>query len=117
MIRNQFAALDGLEEGVMEVPCHARAFCQSLVEAGADGPRNLPHAQPVDEAYDEATGHNAQSSEPVCLIPGRRDAEIQACTGLVPDTIVVACDDPKLVSCRATVTIESLPPYSWFLPA
>jgi hypothetical protein len=36
MIRNHFAALNGLEEGVMEIPCHAGAFSQSLIEAGAE---------------------------------------------------------------------------------
>jgi hypothetical protein len=44
MIRNQFAALDSLKECVMEVSRHPSAFRQSLIESGADGSRNLPHA-------------------------------------------------------------------------
>jgi hypothetical protein len=32
IIRNQLAALNGLEESVMEIPRHASAFCQSLIE-------------------------------------------------------------------------------------
>src|SRR5580692_3791150 len=116
MISNQLAALDGLKEGVMEVSRHPSAFRQSLIEAGADRSRNLPHAQSVDNAHDEATGDKAESSEPVCLIPRRRDAEVQSGTSLVPDTIVVACDHAKLVSPWAKVIIESLPPCSWLLP-
>jgi len=40
IIRNQLAALDGLKEGIMQLPRHSRAFCQSLVEAGGDGSGN-----------------------------------------------------------------------------
>src|ERR1700691_160482 len=46
MINHQLAALDGLKECVMEVSRHPSAFRQSLIEAGADGSGNLPHAYP-----------------------------------------------------------------------
>src|SRR3954471_9690233 len=95
IIRNQLAALEGLEQGVMDVPRHTSAFRQSLIEADANGSRNLPHSQPIENPYNnEDTGHNAENSEPVRLIPGRRDAEVQSGASLVPDTIVIACDYP-----------------------
>src|SRR5882762_8486176 len=100
----------------MQVPCHARAFCQSLIEANADGSRDLMQSQQMKSPQNENCGHNAENSEPVCLIPGRRDYEVQCGTGVVPDAIVVACDHAKPVSSWAKVTIESLPPLSWLLP-
>src|SRR5260370_41321338 len=100
----------------MQVRRHTSAFCQSLIEAGADGSRDLQHTQSVDNPYDEDTGENAENSEPVRLVPGRRDAEVQAGTGLVPDPIVIACDDPKPVSPCAKITIACLPRGPWCLP-
>ena len=100
----------------MEVPRHASAFCQSFIEAGADGSCNLPHSEPVENDHDENTGHGAETSKPGCLIPGGRDTEIQDCAYFVPDPAVVARDDPKSVSPWPEVTIESLTPRSWFLP-
>src|SRR5882724_714165 len=116
MVRNQLAALDGLKEGVMDVPCHTSSFSQSLIEAGVDGSRKLPHTQSIDNAYDEASRDQAESSKPVCLIPGRRDAEVQHCTRIVPDTVVIARHHAKPVLPWAKVAIESLPPRPWLLP-
>ena len=101
----------------MEIPRHTRAFCQSLIEAGADGPRNLQHTLSVNKPCDEDAGHNAENSEPVRLIPGRGDAEVQGCTPLVPDAIVITRDHLEPVSPRPKVAIESLPPCTWLLPS
>jgi hypothetical protein len=56
MISNQLAALDGLKERVVEVPRHASALCQSVIETGADGSRNLQHTQAVDSPNNKDTG-------------------------------------------------------------
>ena len=100
----------------MQVPCHARAFCQSLIEANADGSRDLTQPQLMKSPQNGYSEHNAENSEPACLKPGRRNYEVQRGTSLVPDAIVVACDHAKPVSSWTKVTIESLPPGSWLLP-
>src|ERR1700678_842832 len=116
MIGNQLATLDSLEERVVEVPRHASALCQSLIKTGADGSRNLQHTQAVDNPYDEDTGDKAENSEPVRLIPGRGDAEVEDRACIVPDAIVIACDHAKPVSPWAKVIVERLTPCSWLLP-
>src|SRR5258707_58587 len=92
----------------MEVPCHTSTFRQSLIESGADGSRNPQHTQSVDNPHDEDNGENAENSEPVRLIPGRRDAEVQGCTGVVPDAIVITRDHAKPIIPRRQVCVVSL---------
>src|SRR3979409_1606467 len=101
----------------MDVPCHTSSFRQSLIEAGADGSRNLAHSQPVENHHGQDPQDNAENSEPVRLVPGRRDAEVQDCAGGIPDTVVIACDYVKPVSAWAKVTIERLSSCSGFLPS
>jgi hypothetical protein len=55
MIRNHLASLDRLQEGVMYFARYASALGQTFVEAGAHGPRNLPHAQTVGGNKHEET--------------------------------------------------------------
>src|SRR3981081_876033 len=100
----------------MQVPCHPGAFCQSLLEADAGGSRDLTQSQLMKRHQNDDYEHNAENSEPVCLIPGRRYHEVQRGTGVVPDAVVVASDHAKPISSRAKVTIESLAPGSGLLP-
>ena len=65
--------------------------------------------QSVDSPYDEDNRHNAENSEPVRLIPGRRDAEVQSGTGFVPDAIVITSDHAKTIVSRRQVCVGNLP--------
>src|SRR5260370_21366468 len=100
----------------MEIPRHPRAFCQALIEAGADGSRNLQHTQSVDNPHDEDTRNKAENSEPVRLVPGRRNAEDQGGTGVVPDVIVIACNHFETVLPGSQIVIKSLPASACILP-
>src|SRR5258708_729328 len=100
----------------MQVPRHARAFYQSLIEANADGSRDLTQSQLMKRPQKGDSEQTEENSKPVCLIPGRRDYEAQRGTRLIPDAVVVAGDHAKAVSSWAKVTIESLPPSTWLLP-
>src|SRR6201999_4020601 len=97
IISNQFAALDGLQEGVMQLPSNASALRQTFIEARADGSGNLAHAQTIEGPHQEDTEDDTKHAKPDGLVPCRHDAEIQSRTLRVPNPGVVACNHVKTI--------------------
>src|SRR5258705_7723065 len=93
----------------MKFSRHASPFRQSLIETNADDARNLVHPQPVDGPPNKETGDDAKEPEPVGLVPGRCDAEVQGCAGVVPDAIAVTSDHAKPIVSRRQVCVGNLP--------
>src|SRR4030088_571470 len=100
----------------MQVPCHARAFCQSLIEANADGSRDLTQPQLMKSPQNGDSEHNAENSEPACLQPRRRHFEVKRVTGFIPGALVGARYPTKTVPSWAKGTKERLPPGTWCFP-
>ncbi len=94
----------------MKIAGDSSTFRQSLIEAGADRFRNLPHSKTVDRPYDEDHDNGAQKPKPDRLEPGRRDAEVQSGSRFVPDAVVVARDDLKPIISGTKIAVESLAP-------
>ena len=78
------ASLDRLQERVMEIPRHASALRQSVIEAGTDNGMAtcrslLPAGRKRLWAMNMAeTMHRTRNR--VCLIPGGRNTEVQGCS-------------------------------------
>src|SRR5260370_41299479 len=92
----------------MEVTRQASSLCESLIEAVADGSRNLPHAQPVSGPNDEEPGGDAQEEKHIRLVPGRCDAEWKNAALLVPNAVLIGRYDTKSITSGTEARIEGL---------
>src|ERR1700689_1234170 len=77
----------------------------------------LPNAKLIKEVQQHQQSSRARHTEPIRLIPGRRDTKVQRCAFFVPEAVVIAGDHAKAVFSRVKVSVESLPPRSRFLPS
>src|ERR1700677_2588068 len=86
---NKFAALDGLQESVVQVPRDSGSLCQTLRIAKLHSSSHLAEAQPIHQPNEKCAQKNVEEPEPDSLIEGRLDGEVQGSSSLIPHAIVV----------------------------
>src|SRR5580700_2470133 len=77
----------------------------------------LPNAELIKEVQQHQQSSRARQTEPIRLVPGRRDTKVQRCAFFVPEAVVIAGDHAKAVFPRTKIAVESLTPRSRFLPS
>src|SRR5271155_2732862 len=77
----------------------------------------LPNAKLIKQVQQHQQSSRKRHTEPICLVPGRRDAKVQRCAFFVPETVIITGDHAKAVFPRAKIAVESLTPRSRFLPS
>src|SRR5579863_9142478 len=55
------------------------------------------HSPAITGTRRDQDGENAQQNEPECLIKEWLEREAKAGAGVIPDSVSVACDDPKRI--------------------
>src|SRR5215472_19267419 len=116
VISDEFAALNRLQQCVMQVASNASAFCKSLIEAGADLLSNLSDANAVNRPCEQHREENAAQSKYLSLIPCRRDAERQHRSLFIPHAIIIRGDHPKAVLTRRKIGVKGLSSAAGVLP-
>src|SRR6516162_3819524 len=79
----------------MKVSSNPGAFRQPLVEPGAHGFCHLPQPDAIENPDNQKPGQDAQSEEPLGLVPGRCDGEAECRARFVPDSVVIARGYPE----------------------
>src|SRR6202050_4419070 len=110
-------AQETLQKGVVQFLSDAGALSQTLIEAGINARGHLPYAEPVKCRRQADTACNAEETEPSGLEPRRRNAEIQGCTRIVPNTVVIAGEYEKLVRARPKLVVIRLAACAYVLPS
>src|SRR5260370_15583077 len=91
VIHNQLAALDGLEEGVMQVPRDARALADALFQPHVELPRHLTEPEVIKRSEQcQKCGH-ARPAEPPCLPEYRIHITRSRSLRIHPTPISVTC--------------------------
>src|SRR5580704_12935232 len=76
----------------------------------------LPNAKSISPINQGQEGHDTQCAEPDRLVPGWHNSEIQGCTCLVPDAVVIAHDYTKPIFPRTQLRIKSFATSARVLP-
>ena len=106
-----------LQQRVVKVAGDAlRSARRSFVEQAQFG-RHLPQSQPVQKPHQPSGRQRAESLEPEGLVIRRRDAEIPAGAGLVPDAVVIAGNDAEAVLLRREAAVVGSAPASSRIPS
>src|SRR5262249_22833427 len=82
----------------------------------AFSPRERTHPVSVRPDADEGDPEGAQTVEPKRLIEVRLEGDLERGSLFVPESVVVARDDPKLVVAGRRVRVERRPPRSGVHP-
>src|SRR5262249_34918679 len=116
VFRDHLAALQGLQQRVMEVPCHAGPFRQSFVEARVERMSKLAYSKPDHRPDHKDRDQYGPDEKRPGLVPGRCDDGAQRRAFFVPDSVVVGSDHSETIRSRTEIAVERLPPSSRFLP-
>src|SRR5262249_41386860 len=116
MVRDQLAALNRLQQGVMEVACDTGAFRQPLVEACLHGPGDLPYSNAIESRRGEQDSDRHGHRKPSRLKPRRLDTEVERGPRLVPHASVVAGDDTEAIASWAKIVVHGLATIAGLLP-
>src|SRR5215472_5277007 len=112
----QHQALKTLQHRVVQFPRYSSALNNALFQANVELPRHLVQPQSIKRVEQCQKCSHAQQTEPVCLVPGRRDGERQGSTSFVPHATVIAGTHAEAVAARRQIAIERLPASVGVLP-
>jgi hypothetical protein len=110
-------SLEALQQRVVQIARDAGALSDALLQACVECMRDLPQAQLIECPKQCCKSHYACRTEPVRLVPGRRDYELQRSALLVPDTAVIAGNDAEAVIARSEVSVLNMTLVDHFPPA
>ena len=105
-----------LQQGVMQFPRDALAFPETRIHGRPYSLGGLPQPHLIKQVQECHCREHAESEEPLRLVKGRSDIEVQHSAVLVPNPIIVAGDHVKSKTPWRQTGIESLPSRSSILP-
>src|SRR5262245_54247985 len=116
MVRDQLAALNRLQHGVVDVTRDPGALRQPLVEARRHGPGNLQYSQAIERRCREHEPDGQRREKRSRLKPRRLDAEVQRRSGLVPHASVVAGSNAEAILARTKIVVQRLAAIAGVMP-
>src|SRR5258708_34234047 len=116
-VGNQLAALDGLQERVVQVARDSGAFSQALVETSFHDSSNPAHPQLINRPEQQQADDETQRAKPDRLIPRGGNLEIQRRSAFIPHPVVIGRDHAKAITPGSNIAVERLPAQARVCPA
>ena len=104
---------EALQQGVVQLAGHARAFLGHQLETG-----NEPsHAEPVESPDQESQCSRARRREPGGLVKVRGQAKREASPRRVPDPVIIAGNHMESIPARRQVDVHDIAPCARIRPS
>src|SRR5271169_3047630 len=105
-LKTEQQSVKSLQQSIMQIPRDAGPLADALFQTHVELVRHLPEAEPIERPQRYPKNCYAGEAEPIRLVPGWHNAEIQGGACLIPDAVVIARDYAEAVVAGSEIVVE-----------